>query len=67
MHPNTIMIFGHDIDAVKQEETERRKILRDALAQAQQASETKSSFLSRMSHVLRTPLNAFIGYLEMCK
>lgn len=67
MHPNTIMIFGHDIDAVKQEETERRKILQDALAQAQQASETKSSFLSRMSHEMRTPLNAVIGYLELGK
>lgn len=67
MHPNSIMIFGHDIDTAKREEDKRRKILQDALAAAQQASETKSSFLSRMSHEMRTPLNAIIGYLELGK
>ncbi|WP_216243132.1 ATP-binding protein [Faecalicatena faecalis] len=65
MHPNSIMIFGHDIDSAKQTEARQRKVLQDALAAAQQASETKSSFLSRMSHEMRTPLNAIIGYLEI--
>ena len=67
MHPNSIMILGHDIDMAKKEEDQRRKTLQDALAAAQQASETKSSFLSRMSHEMRTPLNAIIGYLELGK
>ena len=67
LHPNSIMIFGHDIDAAKREDIKRHKILQDALAAAQQASETKTSFLSRMSHEMRTPLNAIIGYLELGK
>lgn len=67
LHPNSILILGHDIDTAKKEEDERHRILQDALAAAQQASETKSSFLSRMSHEMRTPLNAIIGYLELGK
>ena len=35
--------------------------LRDALAQAEHANKAKSDFLSRMSHDIRTPMNAIIG------
>ncbi|MDR2295659.1 MAG: response regulator [Clostridiales Family XIII bacterium] len=33
----------------------------DALAQAESANKAKSEFLSRMSHEMRTPMNAIIG------
>lgn len=39
--------------------------LREALAEAQRASRAKSLFLSGMSHELRSPLTAIIGYAEM--
>ncbi|AOT41811.1 ATP-binding protein [Enterobacter ludwigii] len=39
--------------------------LNQALAQAEQASIEKSNFLARMSHDIRTPLNAMLGLLEM--
>lgn len=39
--------------------------LNQALAQAEQASTEKSNFLARMSHDIRTPLNAMLGLLEM--
>ncbi len=39
--------------------------LREAKAQAEEASSTKSRFLANMSHELRTPLNAILGYGEM--
>ena len=36
--------------------------LREALAQAQAASEAKADFLANMSHEIRTPLTAIIGF-----
>ena len=39
--------------------------LRRALQQAQEGSRAKSSFLFAMSHDLRTPMNAIIGYADL--
>lgn len=39
--------------------------LQDAAAQADKANAAKSSFLSRMSHDIRTPLNGIIGLLKI--
>ena len=39
--------------------------LRDALAQAKRANQAKSDFLSRMSHDIRTPMNAIVGMTEI--
>ncbi|HEX5392811.1 MAG TPA: ATP-binding protein [Rhodocyclaceae bacterium] len=49
-----------DITAFKAE-TER---LRDALAQAEAATATKSEFLAHMSHEVRTPVNSILGLSE---
>ncbi|KMZ55733.1 ATP-binding protein [Dorea sp. D27] len=53
-----------------QEETiekERRtkQMLEEALDKAERASQAKSDFLSRMSHDIRTPMNAIIGMTEL--
>lgn len=47
--------------------TEDATILKDALKQAESASQAKGDFMSRMSHEIRTPLNAVIGYLDIAK
>jgi two-component system sensor histidine kinase EvgS len=39
--------------------------LSQSLRQAEKASEEKSAFLARMSHDIRTPLNAILGMLEI--
>ena len=39
--------------------------LREAVFQAQKANAAKSSFLSRMSHDIRTPLNGIIGLIKI--
>src|SRR5438105_6593254 len=46
--------------ALKQAETERR-----ARLAAEAASEAKNLFIAKMSHDLRTPLNAVLGYAQL--
>ena len=51
-----------------QDLTERRKVeaeLRAARALAEDANLAKSNFLSSMSHELRSPLNAILGFAQM--
>lgn len=50
-------------------EKERRAklMLEDALQKAEKANEAKSDFLSKMSHDIRTPMNAIIGMTELAQ
>jgi signal transduction histidine kinase len=50
-------------EAQRHRETERQ--LRDATEQVERATRAKSEFLAKMSHELRNPLNAVIGYSEL--
>ncbi len=49
------------------EQIERQNLLKSALQQAQNANIARNSFLFNMSHDIRTPLNAIIGYTELTK
>lgn len=46
---------------------ESQEQLKQALEQAESASEAKTNFLSNMSHDIRTPMNALMGYTKMLK
>lgn len=46
---------------------ESQQQLKQALEQAESASEAKTNFLSNMSHDIRTPMNALMGYTMMLK
>ncbi len=54
-----------NIDEIVRREQEQKAILEDALHMAQAASEAKTSFLSSVSHDIRTPMNAIIGFLTL--
>lgn len=54
--------FFHSEREKHQNEEAHRKELAEALAMAQQANRAKTTFLSNMSHDIRTPMNAIIGF-----
>lgn len=49
------------LDEIRSEKARQEQLLRDALVSAKAANSAKSDFLSRMSHDIRTPMNAIIG------
>ncbi|MBC8569485.1 response regulator [Zongyangia hominis] len=58
---NTILITMRDIHDMVVREEESKQALRDAYEAANKANLAKSEFLSRMSHDIRTPMNAIVG------
>ncbi len=60
------LILGiRNADAEIKAEEERRKVLQDALAAAEHANRAKTTFLNSMSHDIRTPMNAIIGFTAL--
>lgn len=66
--PITFVGFFVDIDDEKKLEAQldaQRADLQDALAAAQHANQAKTTFLNNMSHDIRTPMNAIIGFTSL--
>ncbi len=56
------MVLGiRCVDEAVHEEQTQKQLLQDALETANRASDAKSDFMSKMSHDIRTPMNAIIG------
>lgn len=53
------------VDEETRKEMEQKNLLEDALKQANRASKAKSIFLSNMSHDIRTPMNAIVGFTTL--
>ena len=51
----------------KTAELERSRLLRESLESARSAAQAKNKFLSRMSHDMRTPMNAVLGFTDMAR
>ena len=58
----TIAVCFAERDKEIRAEQENAQRMRDALALARNASRAKTSFLNSMSHDIRTPMNAIIGF-----
>ncbi|MDE5863227.1 MAG: hybrid sensor histidine kinase/response regulator, partial [Lachnospiraceae bacterium] len=57
-----VMVVSRDITDQVRKQREQTQALQDALMQAQHANRAKTTFLSNMSHDIRTPMNAIIGF-----
>ena len=60
-----VMVVSKDITAQVQKQREQTRALQEALMQAQRANSAKTTFLSNMSHDIRTPMNAIIGFTTL--
>ena len=60
-----LVVSARNIDEQKSRELEYQRNLKEAAEEARRANEAKSNFLSRMSHDIRTPLNAIVGLLKI--
>lgn len=56
-----VLAAVEDVSSLKKEEMEKRNALEQAFRDAENANNAKMDFLSRMSHDIRTPMNAIIG------
>ncbi len=60
-----IVLGFRSVDEEIRSEMEKKNLLEDALMQANKASKAKSVFLSNMSHDIRTPMNAIVGFTSL--
>ncbi|MDE6441470.1 MAG: response regulator [Clostridia bacterium] len=64
-HGGFILAGFRNIDEIIRKEQEQKDVLAEALAQAQYANKAKTTFLNNMSHDIRTPMNAIIGFTSL--
>ena len=62
-----ILSTVQDVTQIYEKEQEQMAIVQEALRQAESANEAKSEFLSRMSHDIRTPMNAIINMTKFAR
>ena len=60
-----IVLGFRSVDEEIRSEMEKKCLLEDALQQANRANKAKSVFLSNMSHDIRTPMNAIVGFTAL--
>ncbi len=66
-HISNVLLGFACVEEEMQAESAQREALESALRQARQAAEAKTLFLSNMSHDIRTPLNAIVGFTALAK
>ncbi len=59
--PSRVLFAIQDVTALKERELAIRLALKNATEAAEAANRAKSDFLARMSHDIRTPMNAIMG------
>jgi len=60
-----IHLVTMDHTAAMENEMRQKALIEDALLRAENASKAKTAFLSNMSHDIRTPMNAIIGFTAL--
>ncbi len=62
---HSIVLGFRSVDGETRKEMEQKSLLQNALLQANRANKAKSVFLSNMSHDIRTPMNAIVGFTAL--
>ena len=62
-----IVLGSRRMDEEIHHEIERKRLLAEALEKANQAIAAKDTFLSNMSHDMRTPMNAIFGFAALAR
>jgi len=62
-----IILLRTDVTESFRQEQERNEQMHKALLKAKHADEMKTTFLSNLSHDMRTPLNAVLGYTALAQ
>lgn len=60
-----VVIYSRDNTRSAQKQIEQTELLQKALIVAESANNAKSQFLLNMSHDIRTPMNAIIGFADL--
>ena len=63
--PVSVLMTVQDVTELKDAELVNRLAMEEAYRAAKAANEAKTVFLSNMSHDMRTPMNAIIGYAAL--
>ncbi len=62
-----VVLGSRRIDEEVHQELEQKRLLAEALEKANQAMAAKDTFLSNMSHDMRTPMNAIFGFAALAR
>ena len=65
--PMRLVYTTQDVTVMKTREKQLQQAMEDSYHAAVAANNAKSDFLSRMSHDIRTPMNAIIGMTELAR
>jgi len=62
-----VLLAIMDVDKAIRQDIAQQQAVEEALVQAENANKAKSTFLSNMSHDIRTPMNAIIGFTNLAR